>query len=172
MTADEHYLSTLLAYHSQDLHTDCLGLLANSSWASAARKPLQPELHAASVPSAVPHELTAGLLLDMRRPHMHCQGNLAIYSAARTFGTFLDAYAPGPVEYDARVLHFECPLFGEGFGADLAPELLQLMTSPAGRTALQILPAAHARPALTSEMAGLGADPAAVRTARAQALKE
>ena len=64
----------------------------------------------------------------------------AAESAARTFGTFLDAYAPGPVQYDTRALHFECPLFGDGFGAETAPQLQQAILSPRGSKVLRILP--------------------------------
>ena len=170
--ADEHYLSTLLAYHSQDLHTDCLGLLANSTWRSADPETPRTRLHEATIPAPMPAHIRPDVLLAMRRPNMRCQGNLAIYSAARTFGTFLDAYAPGLVEFDARALHFECPLFGEGFGTDVAPGLLQLMTSPAGRHALQILPASQAQPSTGRQEVRRLADPAAERSAHAAASQE
>lgn len=80
------------------------------------------------------------LLLSMRRPHMHCMYDVAAQSAARTFGTLLDAYAPGSVQYDTRALHFECPLFGDGFGAETVPQLQQVILSPNGSKVLQILP--------------------------------
>ncbi|KAK9833682.1 hypothetical protein WJX74_002664 [Apatococcus lobatus] len=142
--SDEHYISTLLSYHSQDIHTDCLGLVANDTWSTsppanqqnrpAFDQPLQPQI-------------TMELLLNMRRPSMHCMYDVAIVSAARTFGTFLDAFAPGPVQYDARALHLECPLFGDGFRAETVPQLQQAVFCPRGRDVLQILPCSMAEAA-------------------------
>ena len=137
--ADEHYISTLLSYHSQDIHTDCLGLVANDTWSTSPRA--NQQTHPRPVPDQ--HwqpQISTNILLQMRRPSMHCMHNVAIESAARTFGTFLDAYAPGHVQYDARALHFECPLFGDGFRAETVPQLQQVVFSPTGREILQILP--------------------------------
>ncbi|KAK9867038.1 hypothetical protein WJX84_009178 [Apatococcus fuscideae] len=154
--SDEHYISTLLAYHSQDPHTDCLGLVANSSWGLShpAGLPVHPDTAADPLTPQPSSQITVDLLVNMRRPRMHCMSEVAIQSAARTFGTFLDAYAPGRVQFDARALHFECPLFGESFDAATAPQLLKVMTSPDGIDTLQIFPK-PAAPAVASH-AGMG----------------